>query len=95
MLIWCNIEVRDKVAILGAIGPIVRVRFWSIDSTKDGMFVEVNWLNIMLVIESVIENMVILVVNLMAVLVLIGWVAAFVVLIDAMRVLIRSHITVI
>ena len=59
------------------------------------MFVEVNWLNIMLVIESVVEHMVILVVNLMTILVLIGRVAAFVVLIDAMRVLIRSHITVI
>ena len=59
------------------------MRFWSVDGTKDGMFMEVNWLNIMLIIESVIEHMVILVIDLMAHLVLISWVAAFVVLIDA------------
>ena len=59
------------------------MRFWSIHGTKDSVLVEVNWLNIMLIIESVIEHMVILVIDLMAHLVLISWVAAFVVLIDA------------
>ena len=71
------------------------MRFRPVNGTKDGMFVEVNWLNIVLIVESVIEHMVILVVNLMAVLVLIGRVAAFVVLIDAMRKLIWCHIAVI
>ena len=68
---------------------------WSVDGTKDGMFVEVNWLDIVLIIESVIEHMVILVIDFVTHLVLIGRVAAFVVLIDAMCVLIRSHITMI
>ena len=59
------------------------MRFRSVNGTKDGMFVEVNWLNIVLIVESVIEHMVILVVNLMAVLVLISRVAALMVLINA------------
>ena len=59
------------------------MRFRPVNGTKDGMFVEVNWLNIVLIVESVIEHMVILVVNLMAVLVLIGRVAALMVLINA------------
>ena len=71
------------------------MRFWSVDGAKDRVLMEVNWLDIVLIVESVIEHMVILVVNLMAVLVLIGRVAAFVVLIDAMRVLIRGNIAVI
>ena len=59
------------------------MRFRSVNGTKDGMFVEVNWLNIVLIVESVIEHMMILVVNFMAVLVLIGRVAALMVLINA------------
>ena len=95
MLIWCLIAVRDEVAILGAISPIVRVRFWSVNGAKDSVLMEMDWLNIMLIIESVIEHMVIFVINLMAVLVLIGRVAALMILINAMCVFIRSHISVI
>ena len=71
------------------------MRFWSVDGTKDSVLMEMDWLDIVLIVESVIEYMVILVIDLGTHLVLIGWVAAFVVLIDAMRVLVRSHITVI
>ena len=71
------------------------MRFWSIHGTKDSVLVEVNWLNIMLIIESVIEHMVILVIDLMAHLVFISRVAAFVVLITTVCVLVWSHISVI
>ena len=60
------------------------MRFWSVDGAKDGMFVEVNWLDIMLIIESVVQDVVIFVIDLVTHLVLISRVAAFVVLIDAM-----------
>ena len=86
VLIWCHIAVIGVAITVEGITficLIVRVRLWSVDGTKDGMFMEVNWLNIMLIIKSVIEHMVILVIDLMAHLVLISWVAAFVVLIDA------------
>ena len=84
MFIWCLIAVRDEVAILDVISPIVRVRFWSVNGAKDSVLMEMDWLNIMLIIESVIEHMVIFVINLMAVLVLISRVAALMVLINAM-----------
>ena len=71
------------------------MRFWSVDGTKDGMFVEVNWLNIVLIIESVVQDVVILVIDLVAHLVLIGRVAAFMILITTICVLIRSNISVI
>ena len=71
------------------------MRFWSVDGTKDGMFMEVNWFNIVLIIESVVQNVVILVIDLVAHLVLIGRVAAFMILITTICVLIRSNITVI
>ena len=71
------------------------MRFWSIDGTEDSVLMIVHWLNIVLIIESVIEHMVIFVINLMAVLVLIGRVAALMILINAMCVFIRSHISVI
>ena len=50
----------------------------------DSMLMEVNWLNIVLVIESMIQGMVSLMVNLVTVLVLICRVAAFMILINAM-----------
>ena len=71
------------------------MRFWSIDGTKDSVLMEMNGFNIMLIIKSVVQDVMILVIDLVTHLVLIGRVAAFVVLIDAMSVLIRSHITVI
>ena len=74
---------------------IVRVRLWSVDSTEDSVLMEMYWLNIVLIIESVIEHMVILVIDLVTHLVLISWVPALMILIDAMCVLIRSHISVI
>ena len=71
------------------------MRFWSIDGTKDSVLMEMNGFDIMLIIESVVQDVVILVIDLVAHLVLIGRVAAFMVLINAMSVLIWSHITVI
>ena len=71
------------------------MRFWSVNGTKDGMFVEVNWLNIVLIIESVVQDVVILVIDLGTHLVLIGRVAAFMILITTICVLIRSNISMI
>ena len=71
------------------------MRLWSVDSTEDSVLMEMYWLNIVLIIESVIEHMVILVIDLVTHLVLISWVPALMILIDAMCVLIRSHISVI
>ena len=62
----------------------IRVSVWAIKCTMDGMFVVVNWLNIVLIIESVVQNVMSLMVHFMAVLVLICWVAALMVLINAM-----------
>ena len=58
------------------------MRFWSIDGTKDSVLMIVHWLDIVLIIESVIKHMVILMVNLVTVLVLICRVAAFMILIN-------------
>ena len=71
------------------------MRFWSIDGTKDSVLMEMNGFDIVLIIKSVVQDVVILVIDLVAHLMLIGRVAAFVVLINAMSVLIWSHITVI
>ena len=71
------------------------MRFWSIDGTKDSVLMEMNGFNIMLIIKSVVQDVMILVIDLVTHLVLIGRVAAFMVLINAMSVLIWSHITVI
>ena len=57
---------------------------WALKCAMDSMLMEVNWLNIVLVIESMIQGMVSLMVNLVTVLVLICRVAAFMILINAM-----------
>ena len=59
------------------------MRFWSIDGTEDSVLMIVHWLDIVLIVESVIEYMVILMVHFMTVLVLICRVAAFMILINA------------
>ena len=98
VLIWCHIAVIGVAITVEGITficLIVRVRLWSVDGTKDGMFVEVNWLNIVLIIESVVQDVVILVIDLGTHLVLIGRVAAFMILITTICVLIRSNISMI
>ena len=59
------------------------MRLWSVDSTKDSVLMIVHWLDIVLIIESVIEHMVILMVHFMTVLVLICRIATFMILINA------------
>ena len=71
------------------------MRFWSIDGTKDSVLMEMNGFNIMLIIEAMVKNVVILMIDLVTHLVLISWVAAFMILVNTMCVLIWSHITVI
>ena len=50
---------------------IVGMGIWAVKCAMDSMFMVMNWLNIMLIIESVVEDVVVLVINFMAVLVLV------------------------
>ena len=74
---------------------VIRVSIWAVEGAIHGVFMEVNWLNIVLIVESVIQSVVSLVIDLVAVLVLIGRVATFMVLSIAMCMLIWCHISVI
>ena len=98
ILIWCHIAViRIAVTVESIIvfSIVVRVSIWAVEGAIDSVFMEVNWLNIVLIVESVIQSVVSLVIDLVAVLVLIGRVATFMVLSIAMCMLIWCHIAVI
>ena len=98
ILIWCHIAViRIAVTVESIIvfSIVVRVSIWAVEGAIDSVFMEVNWLNIVLIVESVIQSVVSLVIDLVAVLVLICRIATFMVLSIAMCMLIWCHISVI
>ena len=72
----------------------VGMRLGSVDSTEHGMFMEVNWLNIMLVVKFVVQAMMIFMHYFMASLVLVLVIVALTIVSKAMCMLIGSHVTI-
>ena len=70
----------------------IRVGICAWERLKDGMLVEVDRLHIVLVVKPVVQDMVVLMLDFMALLVLVSWIAGLVVLIVAVRVLVRRDI---
>ena len=70
----------------------IRVGICAWERLKDGMLVEVNRLHIVLVVKSVVQDVVVLMLDFMALLVLVSWIAGLVVLIVAVSVLVRRDI---
>ena len=70
----------------------IRVGICAWERLKDGMLVEVDRLHIVLVVKPVVQDVVVLMLDFMALLVLVSWIAGLVVLIVAVRVLVRRDI---
>ena len=95
ILIRRLVVVRVDVPILEVVSVAVGVGIGAVERFVHGVLVVVNRLDIVLIVESVVQSVMSLVVHFMAVLVLIGRVAALMILSITMCVLIWSHIAVI
>jgi len=81
VLIRSRIVIRIViVARVDVILVTVRMGIWAIVRVMDGMLVEVNRLDVMLIIEPVVQDVVVLMFEFMGHLMLISWIAAFMVL---------------
>ena len=80
------------ISRLNVVGMAVRVSIRAVESTVHSMFMVMNWFNIMLVIESVIQVMVFLMFYFMTALMLVLVIIAFVVVSITMSMLIGGHV---